>query len=677
MSERHGSSDTSTLTLDGLRSRGVLSALAYTATRSVMRLSGERDERVGVALALAQMAISLGHLGLRLEHVRTDFSPEVLRELMERRAAEADDDALTLNEHIHPSAHATYEVNWSALPRVDRWCDLLAQSPAVWAPDRDHSGERELRARARPFVLEGSTLFTFKAWRGEDRVARALRSILAGEVGPIPHPELLWSRLFAEDDRGWFDGPPCWDRARLALYTALRSPLAVIHGGPGTGKTTLTQRVLAALIEQYGTSDKPLRIAVAAPTGKAAQRLTESIRARASFFQLPDVIQEQLETLRGVTLHSLIGVAPGRRPSYHSAIPLPYDVIVVDECSMVDLWLLQSLLDAIDRAHEGRERRRLLLVGDPHQLPSVSAGAPLTELCGDRGSRSSAQYIEGARAFLGSFLGSSPDSSSLSFPMREGARDSAGLIDCVVALNQVRRVSAESGIHAAATAIQEVEQRGAGAVLQSFTDPRYLDTELIEAPPLPTRVLDEMVNHAQRAVALAKHEPAQALTHLKELCLLSPHYGGPLGVNELNDTVEERLRALRVGGWGRGYAGRPVLITQNHPPTGLVNGDIGVIGPNQWVYFEGHEEPIKLSLLPPHRTVFAMSIHKSQGSEFKRVMMFIPPERSPIMTRELIYTGLTRAKKSAVIIGAPQTLARAVEARVERGGRLSERLTRL
>ena len=213
------------------------------------------------------------------------------------------------------------------------------------------------------------------------------------------------------------------------------------------------------------------------------------------------------------------------------------------------------------------------------------------------------------------------------------------------------------------------------AVLECFRDSRYTDTELYEAPPFPRALLKEVVAHARKGVSLARLDPAQALCHLKELCLLSPHYGGQLGVNELNEAVEDQLRALRSGGWGRGYVGRPLLITQNHPPTGLVNGDIGIVGSDHWVYFEGHERPIKLGQLPPHRTVFAMSIHKSQGSEFKKVIMCIPPERSPIMTRELIYTGLTRAKKSAVIVGRGEVLAESVLARVERGGQLSQRLT--
>jgi len=385
-------SDRGSITLKKLADQGIITPLAYAATQSVLRLSGERDERVMIAIALAQTALQLGHLGLRLDHVSRDFSPEILRELWERRNSEFHQDELTLSSHPLSSGRQPPEIDWSDLPALDEWLILLRQSRAVWATNQAQE--------PRPFVLDGEVLFTLKAWRGESRVTRALVRLIREQVGPLPHPELLWERLFAEDERGWFDGPPRWDRARAALYTALRGTLTVIHGGPGTGKTTLTQRILAALIEQYGSAKTPLRIAVTAPTGKAAQRLTESIRSRASFFHLPDKIQGQLENLQGVTLHSLLGIAPGRRPAYHPGCPLPYDVVVVDECSMVDLWLLQSLVEGLDHGCEGVDRRRLLLIGDPHQLPSVSAGAPFTELCGARGSRVSSSFTHEMTYFL-------------------------------------------------------------------------------------------------------------------------------------------------------------------------------------------------------------------------------------------------------------------------------------
>lgn len=677
----------STISMSKLVEQGIISPLNYAATQSVLRLSGESDERVGIALALAQSALNLGHLGLRLNSVAEDFSPAVMRELREREVSELDEEQLGIKPDQLNDNKIILE-DWSELPELSEWLACLQQSPSIWWTERPKE--------ARPFVLDGNVLFTLKAWRGESRVAHALDQLAKNKIGPLPKSDLLWQRLFADSEESWFDGGAVWDRSKLALYSAFRSSIMVIHGGPGTGKTTLTQRILAALIEQYAKEDDPLRIAVTAPTGKAAQRLTESIQSRASFFHLPEAIQSQLSELQGLTLHSLLGIAPGRRPEHHRANPLPYDVIVVDECSMVDMWLLQNLLEAIVIPSDRRHCARLLLIGDPQQLPSVSAGAPFSELCSQRGPLLSTERLLELNQFI-----SEPDQ-VLAEPIKELRQDSVDMVDHpllndldmsldnksvihardpfvdrVVALNQVRRVSADSGIHAAASAMQNVEKLGVGLAIQSFQNPKYSDTEYFLGPPFPKALFDEVIQHAQRAISLAKINPFDALKHLKSLCLLSPHYGGNLGVNELNEAVEAELRALRIGGWGRSYIGRPILITQNHPPTGLVNGDIGIIGRDQQVYFDNRDSAVDLSILPPHRTVFAMSIHKSQGSEFQKIIMCIPPERSPIMTRELIYTGLTRAKKHAVIVGNLEVLSASILAQVERGGQLSQRLKSL
>ena len=392
------------LSLKSLVSQGIITPLAHAATLSVMRITGEEDERVAIAMALAQSALRLGHLGLRLNEISADFSPEVLREMRERELAERSDEQLTIaSQQLHDEE--TTLQDWSGLPELNDWLNCLHRSPSIWTIDTPH--------QPCPFVLDGEILFTLKAWRGESRVAHAIRSLALIEIDDLPQPELLWKRLFAESDDSWFDGGARWDRSKLALYSAMKSAVMVIHGGPGTGKTTLTQRILAAMIEQYHQEQKPLQIAITAPTGKAAQRLTESIQSRASFFHLPEQVQSSLEALQGVTLHSLLGVAPGRRPEYHSGNPLPYDIIVVDECSMVDLWLLQSLLDAIPKQVEGRQRRRLLLIGDPQQLPSVSAGAPFTELCADRGRQISSPRLHELSQFLRSDEDTPPPSVEL------------------------------------------------------------------------------------------------------------------------------------------------------------------------------------------------------------------------------------------------------------------------
>ncbi|MBM4291421.1 MAG: exodeoxyribonuclease V subunit alpha [Deltaproteobacteria bacterium] len=644
---------------------GVVNALEMSAAESAGRLYGERREWALVAMALAQAATRVGHLALRLDRVAADFSPEVLRALLD--ASEGAAGGWLGGQEGRARADG---LDWSRLPTGAEWRALLAASPAVW-----RAGAPPQR---RPFVLDEGMLFTLRSWRGEADVADSLGALARAPVGALPSPERLFGRLFgplgtaAAPGEGWFEplaaGAEPWDRARLALYTALRGGVTVLHGGPGTGKTTLTQRVLAALYDQYDAPDgaRPLRVALAAPTGKAAQRLTESIRARSPFFHLPEWIQGRLEGLQAHTLHALLGVAPGRAtPQHHAGNPLPYDVVVVDESSMIDTWLMRSLVLALGAGEEAGVggAPRLLLIGDPHQLPSVSAGAPFTELCGDRGGRSSGPWREELASFFESQGRACPEA-----PRGEG------FVDRVVALNQVRRVSAESGVHAAAQLMQRVEEVGVEAVVACLTDDRYPDTALYAAPPFPAGLFEEVVAHYEAVVRAARVDPRLALGALKGLCVLCPHYGGPLGVHELNEAVEGRLRERRLGGWGRVYVGRPVLVTENHPGTGLVNGDVGVVGPRREVFFEGRERPVPYELLPPHRTVFAMSVHKSQGSEFQVVVLCLPPERSPILTRELIYTGLTRAKSRAVVVGSVETLRAGVAARVERGGRLGGRV---
>ena len=648
---------------------GVISALELSAAERIGELYGERRAPVLIALALAQAATRVGHLALRLRSISEDFSPEVLSAIADT-SRQQDELPLSAAQWLSTENRPTPKVDtlsWEQLPPFEDWVRMIDESPAVRSVHRE--------ATPRPFVLDGELLFTLKSWRGESQVAEALARLSATSVGALPQPERLWRRLFGaigsatEPGEGWFEGEVIdgdWGRARSALYTAMRGAVTVLHGGPGTGKTTLTQRILASLFDQYDhpEAEEPLRVALAAPTGKAAQRLTESIQSRAPFFHLPEWIQGRLSELQGQTIHSLIGVAPGRaKPQHHADNTLPYDVIVIDEASMVDTWLMRMLTQALSTREEGRPRRRLLLIGDPNQLPSVSAGAPFTELCGDRGGRSSAEWvIEQTRFYEREGVGCADMSSG------------QGFVDRVVALNQVKRVGDQSGVHRAATLMQRADELGPEPVIESLLDERYPDTALYSAPPFPSGLFQEVCAHYAESVSLAKVDPQLSLQHLKGLCLLAPHYGGSLGVNELNDAVEESLRARRLGGWGRAYVGRPILITQNHPPTGLVNGDIGVLGAGKLVYFEGREAGVPLELLPPHRTVYAMSVHKSQGSEFGTVIMCVPPTRSPILTRELIYTGLTRAKKVAIVVGSAEVLKASLLAKVERGGQLSARI---
>jgi exodeoxyribonuclease V alpha subunit len=675
----------------------VINALELSIAESLCRLYQDTHPYVALGIALAQASLRLGHLAFRVLHVDSDFSADVVKAQYERQN-------LQLPNFVPIEPHE--------FPPVNDWLKALRKSPILW-------NTQDTFAK-KPMILADHHLFTYKAWKGEAQVAHQLLLLhhLSKHIR-LPQPQKLFQRLFAEigtaenPGEAWFEGGKQWTRPRLALHTALHEIVTIIHGGPGTGKTTLTQRVLAALIEQYHQEYQPLRIALAAPTGKAAQRLTESIRSRAPFFHLPEEIQAVLATLQGETIHSLLKINPNRElPEYHAQNPLPYDVIVVDEASMIDTWLMHALLNAIDlqdTQDQSIQRKRLLLIGDPHQLPSVSAGAPFTEICAQRGQAITPNRLMELKEFLRDHsqvtLDESLAPSSTNHFMKDfisnqtsthtdngekidqellqhaqalqlklAPSDASPLLDHVIALNQVKRVSAQSGIHQVATLIQKVDLFGTQKVLNSLKNPMYRDTSFHPAPPFPFPLFNRIMEHYLNLVRTAYKDPRKSLDLFKELCLLSPHYGGVMGVHALNHSIEEALREEKVGGWGKSYVGRPILITQNHSPTALVNGDIGIMGSNAQVYFEQHEQSIAYDLLPAHRTVYAMSVHKSQGSEFQTVIFCLPPKISPIVTRELVYTGITRAKKEVMIVGPAEVLAQAITAKVERGGYLSKHL---
>jgi exodeoxyribonuclease V alpha subunit len=542
-----------------------------------------------------------------------------------------------------------------------------------------------------PLVLEhtpdGTRLYLRRHWRDEQAVARA---VLSRAVGPHPGEVVPDAAVV----RGWLDrlfGPasdpasvaPDWQRTACAM--ALRGRLALITGGPGTGKTYTVARLLALLFALH-PAPETLRIALAAPTGKAAARLKQSIDQALGQLgaALPDALDWALLAKRlkeALTLHRLLGARPDTRALRHDARhPLDVDLLVVDEASMVHLEMMAALLAALP------ERARLVLLGDKDQLASVEAGAVLGDLCGqaERG-----QYDADSVAWIAACTGATVPPA---LRHRPGTPRPA-LAQQTVMLRESRRF--QGAIGALAKAVNAGDVRGADAVLRA-PDAAVQRLALTEAQALPAVLGLALQGRAGAPIGydlylaeLQQRPPAgdaaahqswvvrvvRAFERVRLLCALRE---GEWGVTGLNARIESHLRSrgaiARHGEW---YAGRPVMVTRNDAALGVYNGDVGVALPGidggtglrVWL-LDGEGQPprsVMASRLAAIETAFAMTVHKSQGSEFEHVALVLPPHLTPVLTRELVYTGITRAKTAFTLVAPdPSVWSQALQRRTRR-----------
>ena len=463
--------------------------------------------------------------------------------------------------------------------------------------------------------LNGDLLYLDRYWLEEQQVCDDVLAMTAATVQrAVPDT----ARLF----------PTGYEEQRAAAEVALSQGLTVLTGGPGTGKTTTVARLLALLVEQAKlTANTRLRIALAAPTGKAAARLQEAVQLEVARLQPAD--QEALVGLHATTLHRLLGSRPdtSARFRHHRGNRLPHDVIVVDEASMVSLTMMARLLEAV------RPHTRLLLVGDPDQLASVEAGAVLADLVDGLGEARIAALKTSHR--FGVSIG------ELATAIRVGDAD------------RVVELLRAGGEH----------------------------IEWIEAADPRERLRNVLVPHALALrTAAILGDGVAALATLDEHRLLCAHRRGPFGVQHWNRQVERWLtEATGEPIWSSWYAGRPVLMTANDYGLGLYNGDTGVTVVDGGtlravVGGAGETTTFATSRLADVETMHAMTIHKSQGSQADEVTVLLPPEDSRLLTRELFYTAVTRAKKRVRAVGSEPALRAAVERRAVRASGLGRRL---
>ena len=534
-------------------------------------------------------------------------------------------------------------------PPLADWVAGLTASPWVGGP-----------GGSEPLILDRERLYLGKYWHFEEQVARALRERMV-QVDVLDKQRLAdgLAELFQAPAPGQVD----WQRLAAAIAASRR--FAVISGGPGTGKTTTVVKVLALLLGQ----DPGLRIAMAAPTGKAAARLGEAVRAgKARVAVGPEVLARIPE--EASTIHRLLGMGHGGLLRHHRDNPLLLDCLVVDEASMIDLPLMARLLDALPAA------TRLILLGDRDQLASVEAGNVLGDITGHG---REIVYSAGLTALLeevgavpaGGLIGALASPSAGPDEARPEAANSVGL------LRVSYRFSAEGGIGALARAVNAGQGEQALALLQGGgAGVVWADTADGDLAP---GCIDWAIG--RYAAYLGESDVSAALDRLAQSRVLAALHRGPFGVEAINRRIEDGLYAAGFVAGGDAYHGKPVMVTVNDYEVGLFNGDIGLLwrdsGGSLRAWFplaEGAPRSVSLRQLPQHLPAYALTVHKSQGSEFDAVYLVLPQGPSPVVTRELIYTGITRARHTVTVQADPEGFVSGCRARVQRSSALAERL---
>jgi len=606
---------------DAWRASGHLNAIDCRFADLVLSLSSGNAPEVWLGAALASKAVQEGHVCLDL----TTAS--------EKPFADEEGDGAGV----------------CVCPPWEEWRDVLRTSKAVGAPE-DFT----------PLVLdEAGRLYLYRYWHYEKVVAEFLRARFVESAAVLDFSILRpgLDRLFPVSDEA---GP---DYQRVAAMMSACRRMAVITGGPGTGKTTTVVKILAFLLELE--HDRRIRIALAAPTGKAAARLRESIKkAKEELRCTPEIISRIPE--EASTLHRLLGSRPhSTRFRFDAENRLPFDVVAVDEASMIDLPLMAKLVQALPPAC------RLILLGDKDQLASVQPGAVFGDICGREPLSYSAEFCQMIEQGLRRRL-------------EAGIVSSSSAQDSIVTLRKSYRFGASSGI---GTVSALVNQGAAEAALEAMTSGRYGDIRWrdLPAPGALEKALEKTIlaGYGPYLKESTLEAAFKAFGAFRILCALRQ---GPFGVAAVNQAALSILdREGLINAAELWFRGRPVLVTRNDYQLKLFNGDIGIAFPDtdapgesaKSVFFPSEGRQLRKVLpmrLPENETVYAMTVHKSQGSEFDSVVIILPDNQSPVLTRELIYTGITRAKREVEIWGNRQVFMEAIGRRIARTSGLHDAL---
>ncbi|MBJ7575415.1 exodeoxyribonuclease V subunit alpha [Luteimonas sp. MC1828] len=599
--------------LQELRKTGALRTLDHALAQSLRRLDPDTPDSVLAAAALASLAVASGHAG---------FDP------------------------AEPQRLVDAAIDW---PTPEAWTAALEASRWVAHPD---AGDAESAADA-PLVYEHGLVYLRRYREYERRLADGLRRI--GRAAPhtgaavsdggdahVPaHLAPLFAQLFPE-------AATSDDQQSRAAAAALHHSLLLVTGGPGTGKTTTITRMLVLLAAQaLEAGAAPPRIALAAPTGRAAERMAESVRNAVQALPALGVqpaLCARLPTT-GTTLHRLLGTIPDSpRFRHHADNTLPFDVVVVDEASMIDLPLMAKLVEAVP------DGARLVLLGDPDQLPSVEAGDVLAGIL-----RAAEATAPGA-----------------TFPARH------------IHLTRGYRQSAALDLAPLAAAVREGDTATALSLLRSG---ELSGVHFHEGNADPLQSHREQLLAHWTSLADAS-DPADALARAGRLRILTAVREGPQGARGLNARIEEMLAGTRRGAGpasaaSRYFHGRLLLVTENSYRHRLFNGDIGIClrddSGTLMAWFPGDDartpRPFHPAALPAHDSAFAMTVHKAQGSEFDEVWLVLPERFNRVLSRELVYTGTTRARSVLHVAGSAEVIAHALARHAGRWSGLGRRLS--
>lgn len=590
---------------------GVLMPAEVHVARALGRLAAESDPAVLLAAALATRAVRLGSVCLELESLR----------------------AVTVDVQTEQDLD---QLPW---PQPEALTVALRASPLVVG-----SAAGPLRPLHLVEPGSGPRLYLDRYFRQEQTVREILDT--RGGAAVAVDPAVLragLARHFPEP------GP---DRQRLAAALAVLGHTTVLAGGPGTGKTYTVARILRLLLDQQG---ERLRVGLAAPTGRAAAQLAGAVRRQGADLGLPEY--------RAQTIHRMLGFKPGARNRFRHGRRnhLPYDVVVIDETSMVSLTLMCRLLEAL------RPDARLILVGDPHQLTSVDAGAVLGDL-EERGVTAAPSPMVGEVVEFEQAAPAGADEAPLDGPELAAVRRG------VVRLARSRRFDRRLG------ALADAVREGRADEVVDLAQAGGEAIDWVRDPEDVTAVRADVLDAARATVTAAADGRAKAAAAaVQRHRVLCAHSEGPSGVTRWAQLAEDWAQVPVRGGW---YPGQPLLVTANDYDAGVFNGDVGVVidaaagagEPDLRVAFErgSGTEPLLLypNQLVAARTVYAMTIHRSQGSQYRTVSVVIPPAQSRLLTRELLYTAITRAEHKVRLIGSEEALRAGVQRRVLRASGL-------